>query len=223
MFMLLGFAYGVLHALGPGHGKVFAVSYFMNRPGTMVLGIAFGNLAMFFHVLSSAVLVLSGKYLFETSMSSTVEDMGGRLELVSYAMLALIGTGLFMKILLDWRRGGHHPCRHAGGAKGGWKELAGTTLAAGLVPCPGAALILVFSISLGIQSAGLWALLCISLGMGLTISFFAVAAIVSRNRLLAVVERHEKLYHGLHLALSLAGSLGIALMGGILLAGRLQT
>jgi len=224
LFMLLAFAYGALHALGPGHGKVFAVSYFLNRPGPIISGLAFGNFAMFFHVLSAAIIVLGGKYFLEASMSATMDSIGSRLELVSYGMLTLIGTAFFVKVLLEQRGGGSRRRRHVPetASAQNWKGLAATTLATGIVPCPGAALVLFFSISLGLQSTGLLALLCISLGMGLTISFFAVTAILSRGRLLKVVDRHEKLFNGLHFALSLTGSLGIAVVGGLLLAWRLQ-
>lgn len=224
MFMLLAFAYGVLHALGPGHGKVFAVSFFMNRSGPLAMGFVFGNLCMFFHVLSSAVLVLVGKYILEASMSGAVEELGARLELISYSLLTGIGVILFVKIMVDLLRGGHGHHHHhpaPGDTSISLKSLMLMTLAAGLVPCPGAALILIFSITLGIQTTGLLALVVISLGMGLTLSMISILTIASRGLVLKALDRHERLYKSAHVAISLAGCLMISLVGGLLLAGRL--
>ncbi len=220
LFMLLSFAYGALHALGPGHGKVFAVSYFLNRPGGLASGMAFAVLSMFCHVLSAAVAVLAGKYILETSMSASVDRLGETLELVSYGLLTSIGVGMFVKTLWDLR-GGVHAHSGAESADGPSRGLAAMALAAGIVPCPGAALVLIFSISLGIQATGLLALFCISLGMALTISAFAAAAIVSRGSLLRIASRRKPLYEKLHVGLSLAGSLAIVFFGGLMLAGLL--
>ena len=40
--MLLAFVYGVLHALGPGHGKVIVVSYFLSRDAQIMRGLLMG-------------------------------------------------------------------------------------------------------------------------------------------------------------------------------------
>jgi hypothetical protein len=38
-FMLLALLYGAIHALGPGHGKVYACAYFLNCSGTIKKGL----------------------------------------------------------------------------------------------------------------------------------------------------------------------------------------
>lgn len=40
LFLLAGFGYGVLHALGPGHGKSFICGYFLSRKGSLLQGLA---------------------------------------------------------------------------------------------------------------------------------------------------------------------------------------
>jgi hypothetical protein len=40
--IMLAFAYGVVHALGPGHGKVVVVSYFLSRDAQIMRGFMMG-------------------------------------------------------------------------------------------------------------------------------------------------------------------------------------
>ncbi len=223
MFMLLGFIYGSLHAIGPGHGKLFAISYFMNRPGSLALAGLYGNMCMFFHVMSSAVLVLTGKYILETSMSGTVDDLSGRLETVSYALIAIIGFGMLAKTLWDMLHPApqKHDTMPDPSTISSVKSLLLPALATGIVPCPGAALVLIFSITLGIQWAGLLALIAISLGMGLTLSAISIVTILSRGALLKLATHHEHLYAGLHTAIALVGSLVMTIVGSSLLVGHI--
>ena len=226
LFMLLAFAYGAMHALGPGHGKLFAASYFLNRPGGFRAALLFGNLTMFFHVLSATLAVLAGYFLLNTGAAGGMEAMSGGLEAASYGLLCLLGLGMTGKTLLDFLRD-----RRGGDAVGGiipqktgdngLKSLVAMALAAGMVPCPGAALVLTFSLALGIFGAGLLAMVSISLGMGLTISAVACLAVCSRGFILGLASRHGRIFRAAHLSLSLAGSLAIALLGGLLLFGAL--
>ncbi len=217
LFMLASLAYGAAHALGPGHGKAFAMAYFLERPGPPTLGLLFGNLSMFFHVLSAAVLVLAGAYLLKTAAAGLVDDVGATLEGVSYALLAGIGMFLLAGRLFALRRKEQEatpPPKQAGG-----KSLVVTALAAGLVPCPGASLVLLFCISLGIPLAGLAALVAISLGMGATISFFATAAIMSRTALLRFTHGRGRLLEHVQTAVSLLGGLAMSGLGTLLFLG----
>jgi ABC-type nickel/cobalt efflux system permease component RcnA len=91
----------------------------------------------------------------------------------------------------------------------------------GIVPCPGATLILVYAVSQGLVAAGIAAMFAVSLGMGLTISLFALAAIFSRDALLRLARDKGPLLDRLHLFLSVAGALAISLLGAVLLLGRL--
>lgn len=87
------------------------------------------------------------------------------------------------------------------------------SLAAGLIPCPGSAVILIFAISLDIFWAGLASLLFVALGMGLTTSAFALATILFRRAVERGVRGSGRLAVATYASLSLAGSLAIALLG----------
>ena len=217
LFTALAFAYGVVHALGPGHGKVLAASYFLHRGGGPRLALAFGMLTMSLHVLSATALVFGGRFLLQVSASRMVDDTGALLQEISYALLLAVGLVMLAGSLRGCLRKQADDCEAA--PRADRRSLAGLALAAGLVPCPGAALVLILAISLGVEGAGLAAMLAISLGMGLSLSAVSLAASGCRGALLGRMQGHERAHRLVRCALGLAGSLAVTLMGGLLLLG----
>ncbi len=220
MFLLLSFAYGVLHALGPGHGKLFAASYFMHQPGTLRLGLLFSAVTMFLHVLSATVLVLAGYFLLQTSGALTMDAAGEKLEQISYGLLCAMGLFLTIGSLLDLKKNRQQVPQTQ---RTNWKSFFGMALAAGIVPCPGAALVLIFAVTLNILCIGLLAMFAIALGMSVTTGAVSFLAISSRGALLRMTTRHERWYVLGHVALTMTASLSITLLGGLMLAGSLAT
>lgn len=218
-FMLLSFVYGVVHALGPGHGKIYACSYFLIRPGTLKKALLFGNLTMLMHVLSGSILILFGALVLRTSGAMTLENSSVVLERFSYGLLVALGLFITFKVIHEIRSGhGHH---HDCPDRGDMKSLVMTALAVGMVPCPGAALILLFSLTFGILAAGLWAMLCIAAGMAITTSMFALGAIGFRRTFLSIADGNDRVGSGIYGLFSLGGALCITLLGLILLLGSI--
>ena len=91
--MLLAFAYGVLHALGPGHGKVIVVSYFLSRDAQIMRGLLMGLQIAVFHVLSAAVVVALADLVLRQAFGSAPAEVAG-VRLASYGLIALIGVGM---------------------------------------------------------------------------------------------------------------------------------
>ena len=54
--LAFAFLYGVLHTLGPGHGKVVVVSYFVSRDARLWRGVLMGVQIAVTHVLSAVAL-----------------------------------------------------------------------------------------------------------------------------------------------------------------------
>jgi ABC-type nickel/cobalt efflux system permease component RcnA len=100
------------------------------------------------------------------------------------------------------------------------KHLTLTAFITGMVPCPGAALILVFAITQNISVAGLLAMICMAVGMGATTSIFALFAIASRNTLFRLTARRQKLFVWSHAVLSMGGAVIITSIGTLLLLGQ---
>ncbi|WP_155311643.1 nickel/cobalt transporter [Desulfosarcina ovata] len=221
MFMLFSLLYGMVHALGPGHGKVYACAYFLNRPGTIKRGLALGCLTMLVHVLSGTVLILVGATVLKTSGAMTLENAGVVLERVSYGLLVGLGIFLAGHTLLQLRTKTVPVPQSCPGASD-TRSLLVAALAVGIVPCPGAAMILLFSLTLGILPAGLGAMICIAAGMSLTTGVFAVLTIVLKQRFLGLVEGNRRLFSLAYAILALGGAAGITILGMVLFIGSVN-
>lgn len=210
LFLLAGFAYGVVHALGPGHGKSFVCSYFLSRQGSILQGLALGTGSMLTHVGSAGLLVIALNLILERAGMADFDSQGALLQRISYGLLMALGALLTVKTILDLFMGRAHEHAHC---KADARGMTAVTLGAGLIPCPGSALILIFSTTLGIFWAGLAALFFVALGMALTTSLFAVATILFRRAVERSICRDGKLARMTFTTLSLCGSLAIMLLG----------
>jgi len=217
MFMAFSLLYGMVHALGPGHGKVYACAYFLNRPGTIKRGLLLSGLTMIVHVLSGTVLILVGALVLKTSGAMTLENAGAMLERVSYGLLAGLGVFLTGNTVSELRA---NACYDRPDASDN-KSLVAAALSVGIVPCPGAAMILLFSLTLGILPAGLGAMICIAAGMSITTGLFALATIVLKQRFLALAAGRRRLFGAAYAFFALGGAAGITAVGALLFIGSI--
>jgi ABC-type nickel/cobalt efflux system permease component RcnA len=105
--VLLAFAYGVLHTLGPGHGKVVVASYFLSRDAQLMRGFLMGLQIAVFHVLSAAVTVALADLVLRQAFGSAPAEVAG-VRLASYGLIALIGCSMLVQAVRRSR------LRHAG-------------------------------------------------------------------------------------------------------------
>jgi len=221
LFLMLSFVYGVIHALGPGHGKSIVFSYFLSRPGRYIHGVLMGNVITFVHVFSAVVIVLGFYLALKTVGLSSFEDARGILEKISYALLMVLGLFLVLYKVRELKKGTVTNFQEHKTAEADFRQLTLVALATGLVPCPGAALILLFTITLDILIPGLIAMVCIALGMGVTTTLFALFSIASRNTIFRVTVKKQRIFAFSSAALSLLGACAITVIGSLLLFSRL--
>jgi len=215
LFLALSFAYGAIHAAGPGHGKTVVVSYFLNRHGAVRDGLLMSFLIALFHVGSAVLLIMGLFAVFKSTGMSSFEQASPVLQRISFAMLFVVGMFLFLKTIYELVRGGEEAgvAAHKRPMKGG---VFVTALATGIVPCPGAAIVLSFAIIIGIVGVGLVSMLCIALGMGLTISCAAVGTILTRRAVFHVTEHNPKAFLWVYGIISFAGSILLMVLSGLL-------
>ena len=224
--LLIGFLYGVFHALGPGHGKSVIVGYFLGREAHPWRGIAMAGWISLSHVVGAIVIVTVVHFILAQSLASPVDEVDG-LRVFSYAAILLIGLGMLWSAL---RGGGHahahshdhHGHDHAHGAHcarvpGARKEQGLLGFAAGFIPCSGAILILVFALTNGIVWSGIAMTLAIAVGMAITLSVMGVGSILVRRQI--VVRLPESAVASR--AFSLAGPILVTAIGAVLLCGAL--
>jgi ABC-type nickel/cobalt efflux system permease component RcnA len=106
----LSFAYGVLHAAGPGHGKAVISSYVLADGRTVRRGILLAFLAALIQALS-ALAVVGVLVLVLRASGLQIRAMEAWLETASWALVALVGVWLLYYQLRSAFRPAH---AHAG-------------------------------------------------------------------------------------------------------------
>ncbi len=237
------FGYGVVHTLGPGHGKAVVVAYFLDssKPRAWIEGIFAGGWIAFTHTL--AALLLAGAL----KLSSSVGLLGAlrevrNVETVSYALILLIGiwrlwagiTGrLHEHAHGDHDHGhghdhGHHHHHdhgshghdhHYHGHEAPQRTVAGWLLltAAGIAPCAGALVVILLSIALDVLWAGVVGVIAIALGMAITLAGIGMASMVA-HRLIIAEGRSQEIGR----FTAIAASLIVIATAGTLLLGSLE-
>lgn len=108
----LSFAYGVLHAAGPGHGKAVISSYVLANERTVRRGIALSFLAALIQGLS-ALIVVCILVLVLKATGLTMKATEAWLETASWALVAVVGAWLLWRQLRSLRAPvATHPHKH---------------------------------------------------------------------------------------------------------------
>lgn len=214
-FLMFSFLYGVIHAIGPGHGKSIVFSYFLGRKGTLWKGVLMGHLLTAVHTLSAIVVVLGAYYLLNLKGSTALTSASEPLRATSYYLIIGLGVFIVLHALYELveKRKKNQPQNKKANSRG----IITVSLVAGLVPCPGAALLLSFALGLNLLTTGLLATLFFTLGMGITTSLFGIVSINSRKMLMHVAGRGSTMITVLHSSLALLAGLLIIGTGWMLL------
>jgi ABC-type nickel/cobalt efflux system permease component RcnA len=235
--LALAFGYGVFHAAGPGHGKAVISGYIVadNRSLRRGLGLSFA--AAILQALV-AIAIIGAMTLALKTTAATMNVATTVIEQASFALVALVG------LLVLWRKAGallalghgaaaHDPtCDHvhmpgpdAVARLRNWREMAGVVFAAGLRPCAGALIILVFAASQGLLWAGIAATFAMALGTALTTGALAALAVFFKFAALRIAGggtlRGARIVAALELlAAAFVAVLGAALFLGLWIGGQ---
>ncbi len=200
--LLVGFAYGVFHAAGPGHGKGVISAYLVADEKALRKGFALSLAAALVQALV-AVAIVSVVNLALRATASTMNKLALNVELASFVAVALLGA------VMAWRKAGkvlgvmalarnpyaavqedcdhvHMPPPEDIGRLTRWRDMAGVAIAAGIRPCAGALIVLVFALSQGLFAAGIAATFAMALGTALTTGAIAALAVFFKAMALKV-------------------------------------
>lgn len=204
--LLFSFVYGVLHALGPGHGKVVITTWLATHPSklkpaiglTLASSLLQGLVAILLVVVVLSLLALPARQLHLS---------GYWLEKGSYLLVGVLGLLLCWRALKRLRQLLHAPkfraftphhvhhdncgCGHQHLPTqsqlqngGDWRARLVIVLSMGMRPCSGAIMVLLFSKVIGVFAWGVASALAMAAGTSLTIS--GLALLVHGFRQLAV-------------------------------------
>ncbi|HGJ5866727.1 nickel/cobalt transporter [Arsenophonus nasoniae] len=237
LLVAFSFLYGLLHALGPGHGKIIITTYIATHSSrlkksltlTLLASILQGSIAILLTSIVLGLLQLSSRHLHLSRFW---------LEKLSYGFVFFLGLLLCLKAISRLRKifkkSRHAPYQftkihsptqqqHSPGCNCGhkhvlsdeelqsnWRTQLAVIAAMGARPCSGALIVLLFSYVIGVYFWGIIAALMMALGTAITIS--GIALLVHSARHLAI--RYSK-WQGFNI--SAYWTLGIMLIGGIVL------
>lgn len=236
----LSFAYGLLHAAGPGHGKAVISSYMLANEVILKRGIILSFASSFLQGLT-AIVAISCLLLFLRGLGVKSGDLTFFLEVTSYLGIVLLGAWMLYSKLFKKRGEPHNhdshnhthgevceSCGHSHAPspdmlKGrfGWREAYSAVLAVGLRPCSGALIVLTFAFLNGLYVAGIGAVFAMSFGTGLMVSFLASLAVLAKNyafKLSGVTNASDAFYKWVEIV----GASFVLFLGILLLGASLQ-
>ncbi len=234
----LSFAYGIFHAVGPGHGKVIVTSYLLADERDVRRGILLAFLSSLAQAVTAIVvvgalaLVLGLTHRAVTGAVPTIERM-------SFLLVIAVGAVLLWRALRgngrshDHSHHDHdhdHDHSHAGHvhlptpaelrAAHNWRDMAAVILAIGLRPCTGAILVLLFALTQHAFLVGILSSLAMSVGTAITVSLLAVFTLLSKDLALRLAGTADNRWTArIERGLSIAGGLFILALGLIMMAG----
>jgi ABC-type nickel/cobalt efflux system permease component RcnA len=212
LFLLgLAFAYGVIHAAGPGHGKVVATSYVLSHRASVLGGITFAVCIGLIHGFSGALGVMGLRFFLQQGVNKSLADTTEITQIVSFGLIFLLGLAISLKHGHGLLVGAKSEA--ASQVPASKKGLASWALALGLVPCPAVVMVMLFCISMEVWMLGLLMAACISLGMATTISVVVTVVVMGKGGVLKTVPQSR-----IHL---IEGIIGVVAGTGVTVFGLL--
>ena len=241
-FLAICLVYGMLHALGPGHGKSIVVGYFIARRGRWRQGVALGAGITVTHTMSAVLLLLILYAIFKATVFTAFETGRIGIERASYALIMLTGVllvALAIRDVIKSRKGSGCAAgiETAEGAAAGsacvtgtaqngalppvarWREILGVAAVTGIVPCPAVALIVLFCLLNSMVALSLLGALVICVGMTITNVAFGIAAVAFRKGI-DKGSAHTRIATKIYTVATLAGGVIIFISGLLLFTNQ---
>ncbi len=185
--LLVAAFWGAAHALTPGHGKALVAGYLVGTRGRPRHAFALGATVTVTHTAGVFALGLVTLLL---SQFVVPEQLYPWLTLASGLLVVGVGLGVFRHRI----RGGHghhgHHGHHHHGDHGPHHDhddaltsrgILGVGIAAGLLPCPSALVVLLSAIALHRVGFGMALIVAFSLGLAATITGIGLVAVLARR------------------------------------------
>ena len=177
IMLVISFLYGMLHALGPGHRKAIIIGYFLGEKSSMCKGLGIGLLLALEHGGGAVLLVTGLAWVTRASLSLRANSAQSILLPVSYIVVIMLGFWMIVDGLRTKRKKESNLETDSS-----QKSVIGLLLS-GLVPCPAATAVMIFSLTHGSLAAGMLSVAAMSLGIGVVLSVIGIATVLLRKRM----------------------------------------
>lgn len=237
----VSFLYGLLHSLGPGHGKVIMSTYVATHPTKVKLSLTLTLISALLQALVAILLVSVLLLVFSASMKVINYTATQFIQLSFFAIL-LLGLGIVwrnIRLLQQDLKAQKHKhththncsCGHSHSADASQvnaaaslREYVGVILSIGLRPCSGAIMVLLFASMLDIYWLGMLSAVAMAFGTALTTSIIALMTISGKKILSVYSQKHRDTKQSMagfysHM-LAIFGGVILVIMAGILLASE---
>ncbi|MFA6138194.1 MAG: DUF1007 family protein [Sulfurimonas sp.] len=198
LFLLFfAYIYGVIHALGPGHGKTLVASYFLSNERSyskaLFVSLAIGVV----HTFSAFLLTLVIYFFVNTFLAQFLNDTVFYTTKISAVIIIIIALYLIYQKYKAYKKIANakkssefkfsttphvSTCGCASCKVDSNSTDMALIISAGIIPCPGTVTIFIFSLSLGLYYAGFLSAFVMSLGMSTIIFFSAILSVAIRKK-----------------------------------------
>jgi ABC-type nickel/cobalt efflux system permease component RcnA len=182
--LLIAAFWGAAHALTPGHGKAIVAGYLVGTKGRPIDAVLLGGIVTVTHTIGVFALGLVTLLL---SQFIVPESLYPWLTLVSGVLVIGVGAsvliGRFRRRRDDHAHGHDHGHDHGHSHEHGIdrRSLLGVGVAAGLLPCPSALVVLLSAIALHRIGLGLALIVAFSVGLAATITSIGLVAVLAKR------------------------------------------
>lgn len=223
LLLAAAFAYGVIHAAGPGHGKAIALSYVLSQRPSWFQGVLFSSSIALFHGASGIILVLIIRLVLNQSVVRNLENVTHTSQIISFSLVTCLGLWILIKSIIKLkktRRDGNQPYSDQKEAK----QYTGPILSAfvvGSIPCPAVVMVMLFALSMDLIGLGVILGVTISVGMALTITIVVIMAMSGKVASLASVSKHGNLARVVESFIEIVAGLALVTLGSLFLGANI--
>jgi nickel/cobalt exporter len=175
--LLIATFWGAAHALTPGHGKAIVAGYLIGSRGKPRHAVLLGGVVTVTHTVGVFAL---GVVTLGLSQFVVPERLYPWLTLASGLLVIAVGASVFWS---RWRHRRAHEHGHSHGHEHEHPErgIIGIGVAAGVLPCPSALVVLLSAIALHRIGFGLALILAFSVGLAATITTIGLLAVLAKR------------------------------------------
>jgi nickel/cobalt transporter (NicO) family protein len=182
--LLVAMFWGAAHALTPGHGKAIVAGYLVGTRGKPRHAVQLGLIVTATHTAAvfalGLVTLLLSRFIVPERLYPWLTVASGVL-VVGVGAAVLAGRVRHARAHTHGHHHHHHDHPHDHGRAYGRGGLIGVGVAAGLLPCPSALVVLLSAIALHRVGFGLALILAFSVGLAATITAIGLVAVVARR------------------------------------------